>query len=145
VPAPAARPLTPAQHQPHCQDQQAEHGHPIPDQDTVGDVRHDPELGETEYPLRAVDGLAVVPRAPRTTSGRDCHSSYVPCVPESTRDLDCKGVGHRVTVVGPDEYRLDGDDNDGKGCLPSRPAPRESRTPARAGAEMIATLIACGR
>jgi hypothetical protein len=25
-------------------------------------------------------------------------------------------VGHRVTVVGPDDYRLDGDDNDGKGC-----------------------------
>jgi hypothetical protein len=25
-------------------------------------------------------------------------------------------VGHRVTVAGTDEYRLDGDDNDGKGC-----------------------------
>jgi hypothetical protein len=49
-------------------------------------------------------------------SGRGCHSSYVPCVPESPGDLDCKDVGHRVAVVGPDEYRLDGDDNDGKGC-----------------------------
>jgi hypothetical protein len=37
-------------------------------------------------------------------------------VPNSARDLDCKDVGHRVTVVGPDKYRLDGDDNDGKGC-----------------------------
>jgi micrococcal nuclease len=49
-------------------------------------------------------------------SGRGCHSSYVPCVPDSLRDLDCKDVGRRVTVIGPDEYRLDGDDNDGKGC-----------------------------
>jgi endonuclease YncB( thermonuclease family) len=56
------------------------------------------------------------PQPVREPSGRGCHSSYVPCVPESPRDLDCKDVGHRVTVVGPDEYRLDGDDNDGKGC-----------------------------
>jgi endonuclease YncB( thermonuclease family) len=56
------------------------------------------------------------PQPDREPSGRDCHSSYVPCVPNSPRDLDCKDVGHRVTVVGPDTYRLDGDDNDGKGC-----------------------------
>lgn len=49
-------------------------------------------------------------------SARNCHASYIPCVPDSLRDLDCKDVGHRVTVVGTDEYRLDGDDNDGKGC-----------------------------
>jgi hypothetical protein len=37
-------------------------------------------------------------------------------VPDSPRDLDCPDVGHQVRVVGPDEYRLDGSDNDGKGC-----------------------------
>jgi hypothetical protein len=31
-------------------------------------------------------------------------------------------VGHRVTVVGPDKYQLDGDDNDGKGCESYRAA-----------------------
>ncbi len=57
------------------------------------------------------------PQPDREPSGRECHSSYVPCVPDSSpRDLDCKKVGHRVTVVGPDEYRLDGDDNDSMGC-----------------------------
>jgi hypothetical protein len=56
------------------------------------------------------------PQPVREPSGRGCHTSYLPCVPDSSRDLDCKTVGHRVTVVGPDEYGLDGDDNDGKGC-----------------------------
>ncbi|MDN5860451.1 MAG: thermonuclease family protein [Pseudonocardia sp.] len=62
------------------------------------------------------------PRPVSEPSGRDCHPSYVPCVPDSIRDLNCKDVGHRVKVVGPDEYRLDGDDNDGKGCESYPPA-----------------------
>ena len=52
--------------------------------------------------------------APRAGSG--CHPSYTPCVPAGRGDLDCKDVGHRVSVIGPDEYRLDGADNDRKGC-----------------------------
>jgi endonuclease YncB( thermonuclease family) len=59
------------------------------------------------------------PASPPAQSGggsSGCHPSYVPCVPNSPRDLDCPDVGHQVRVVGPDEYRLDGSDNDGKGC-----------------------------
>jgi hypothetical protein len=64
---------------------------------------------------------------PTTTSagggGNECHPSYVgACVPVGVSDVDCLGgsgdgpyyVG-RVTVVGPDVYRLD-HDNDGIGC-----------------------------
>jgi micrococcal nuclease len=50
--------------------------------------------------------------------GGSCHPSYVPCLPV-TDDLDCAEVGSMgvapVDVVGPDSYRLDGD-NDGLGC-----------------------------
>jgi endonuclease YncB( thermonuclease family) len=56
------------------------------------------------------------PPAQSGGGGSGCHPSYVPCVPDSPRDLDCPDVGHQVRVVGPDEYRLDGSDNDGKGC-----------------------------
>jgi len=45
-----------------------------------------------------------------------CHPSYDPCVPNVPHDLDCKDIGFKVTVIGPDEYRLDGSDHDGKGC-----------------------------
>jgi endonuclease YncB( thermonuclease family) len=51
--------------------------------------------------------------APRPSG---CHPSYEPCVPDVPKDLDCGDIGYRVRVVGDDEYRLDGDDNDGKGC-----------------------------
>lgn len=47
--------------------------------------------------------------------GGGCHPSYRPCVPAGRGDLDCPDIGHPVQVVGPDEYRLDGD-NDGEGC-----------------------------
>ncbi|MEM7156566.1 MAG: excalibur calcium-binding domain-containing protein [Myxococcota bacterium] len=47
-----------------------------------------------------------------------CHSSYDPCLPVED-DLDCADVialgAAPVTVVGPDEYGLDRD-NDGIGC-----------------------------
>lgn len=49
----------------------------------------------------------------RESSG--CHPSYTPCVPNGP-DLDCPQIGFAVTVTGPDEFRLDGSDNDGKGC-----------------------------
>jgi hypothetical protein len=35
----------------------------------------------------------------------NCHASYDPCIPDGP-DLDCPDIGHRVTVIGPDEYRL---------------------------------------
>jgi endonuclease YncB( thermonuclease family) len=46
---------------------------------------------------------------------RSCHPSYTPCVPDVSHDLDCADIGFTVRVVGPDEYRLDGD-GDGYGC-----------------------------
>jgi hypothetical protein len=58
-----------------------------------------------------------------TTTAPSCHPSYVgACVPIGVSDVDCRGgsgngpyyVG-RVTVVGPDVYDLDRD-NDGVGC-----------------------------
>jgi hypothetical protein len=61
-------------------------------------------------------------QAPPPTEGSDCHPSYTgACVP-IVSDVDCAGgsgngpyyVG-RVTVVGPDVYDLDRD-NDGVGC-----------------------------
>jgi hypothetical protein len=59
------------------------------------------------------------PSSPRPAG--NCHPSYTPCVPVAS-DVDCEGgrgdgpryVG-RVTVTGPDVYRLD-DDDDGIGC-----------------------------
>lgn len=47
--------------------------------------------------------------------GGGCHPSYTPCVPDGP-DLDCPDIGFMVIVTGPDEFRLDGSDNDGKGC-----------------------------
>ena len=37
-------------------------------------------------------------------------------MPNAGHDLDCKDIGFQVTIIGPDEYRLDGSDNDGLGC-----------------------------
>ena len=51
-------------------------------------------------------------------AGSECHPSYTPCLP-MVGDLDCADVRDMgkapVSVKGPDEYRLDGD-NDGLGC-----------------------------
>jgi hypothetical protein len=47
--------------------------------------------------------------------GRGCHPSYRPCIPND-RDYDCGELPRsNYAVVGPDEYRLDGD-NDGIAC-----------------------------
>ncbi|WP_300017606.1 hypothetical protein [Pseudonocardia sp.] len=46
---------------------------------------------------------------------QNCHPSYTPCVPDGP-DLDCGDIRKLVIVSGPDEFRLDGDDNDGRGC-----------------------------
>ncbi len=56
------------------------------------------------------------------TGGGNCHPSYRPCVPIAS-DVDCAGgdgngpayVDGPITVIGPDEYDLDRD-NDGTAC-----------------------------
>ena len=54
----------------------------------------------------------------------NCHASYKPCLPR-VRDLNCPQIGHRVTVLDADPYRLDADD-DGTGC-DRYPEPRGGR------------------
>ena len=53
-----------------------------------------------------------------TKAASNCHPSYRPCLP-IVGDLDCPDVRAMglapVDVIGPDEYRLDGD-HDGLGC-----------------------------
>lgn len=52
-----------------------------------------------------------------------CHPSYDPCVPIGP-DADCASgsgdgpiyVTQPVRILGPDEYGLDGNNNDGLGC-----------------------------
>lgn len=52
-----------------------------------------------------------------TPSPSDCHPDYDPCIPYFPGDaLNCADVGVSVIVIGTDPYRLDGNDNDGKGC-----------------------------
>lgn len=47
---------------------------------------------------------------------QNCHPSYTPCVPDGP-DLDCGDIRKLVIVTGPDEFRLDGgDDDDDRGC-----------------------------
>jgi micrococcal nuclease len=59
-------------------------------------------------------------KTPKSGSGggSNCHPSYDPCLP-IVADLDCKDVRAMgkapVDVIGPDDYRLDGD-HDGLGC-----------------------------
>jgi hypothetical protein len=56
--------------------------------------------------------------APRS----NCHPSYQLCIPAGP-DLDCHEIGHQVTVVGPDEYRLNADpEKDNTGCDSYPPA-----------------------
>ncbi len=62
---------------------------------------------------------AIVPFVgPEPEPAADCHPSYDPCVPDGP-DLDCPDIRAMglapVDVIGPDEYRLDGD-RDGLGC-----------------------------
>jgi hypothetical protein len=52
--------------------------------------------------------------ASRAAPATSCHPSYDPCLP-ITGDLDCGDIGQTVHVIGPDDYRLDGD-GDGFGC-----------------------------
>lgn len=70
--------------------------------------------------LGASDSPLVDDSSGGTSTGPEdaCHPSYVPCLP-SVDDLDCADVvalgAAPVTVVGIDDYGLDGD-HDGVGC-----------------------------
>jgi len=91
--------------------------------DTAADKARDAELGIWASCDGRVD-LPVVPLVepapvdepdPEPPANADCHPSYDPCVPNAGHDLDCGDIGVPVTVIGPDEYRLDRD-HDGGGC-----------------------------
>ena len=62
-----------------------------------------------------IDPAPVEEPDPEPPANADCHPSYDPCVPNAGHDLDCGDIGFPVTVIGPDEYRLDRD-HDGGGC-----------------------------
>ena len=61
---------------------------------------------------------------PGGAPGGSCHPSYTPCLP-ITGDLDCADLTamgiDKVKVIGPDDYRLDGD-HDGYGSSSRRSA-----------------------
>ena len=74
--------------------------------------------GRVDLPLVAEPAEQPAPvddPAPNGPVGDICHPSYDPCVPNVGHDLDCGDIGFAVTVIGPDEYRLDRD-HDGGGC-----------------------------
>ena len=74
--------------------------------------------GRVDLPLSAVPGPTPLPvvAASEPRANATCHPSYTPCVPNAGHDLDCKDIGFKVTIIGPDVYRLDGSDHDGLGC-----------------------------
>jgi micrococcal nuclease len=47
---------------------------------------------------------------PEPPAKGNCHPSYDPCVPNVDHDLDCIAIGFQVAVIGPEKYRLDGED-----------------------------------
>ena len=83
-----------------CRDLRARYGVPVPS-------------AAPAQPIAAPSPQPALSPAP--TPAPSCHPSYVgACLPPD-RDVDCKDVPNPVTVVGPDVYRLDRD-NDGVGC-----------------------------
>jgi hypothetical protein len=77
-----------------------------------------PSSADTAATVVAVSAVA------QMSANSNCHASYKPCIPR-VRDLDCPHIGHRVTVVDTDVYRLDAD-HDGTGC-DLYPEPTEGR------------------
>jgi hypothetical protein len=74
-----------------------------------------PTTSKTAVPdARAARKSAPKPEAVAVEPASNCHPSYSPCLPDGP-DLDCGDINGQVTVKGPDEYRLDADD-DGTGC-----------------------------
>jgi hypothetical protein len=70
----------------------------------------------TSKPMTSKPAPRTVQAAPKPApeAKSNCHPSYSPCLPDGP-DLDCGDIDGRVVVKGPDEYRLDAD-NDGIGC-----------------------------
>lgn len=81
----------------------------LDDGDTTG-------VGSSGEPPALDDSSGVTSSEPEPV----CHASYDPCLP-IVDDLDCPDVvalgAAPVTVIGPDDYGLDADD-DGIGCEP---------------------------
>ena len=78
-----------------------------------------PSLGPTPAATsKAAPRLTPKPTPKATVKPSSCHPSYTPCLP-IVDDLDCPDVRAMgkapVTVIGPDDYRLD-NDHDGLGC-----------------------------
>lgn len=87
---------------------------PIPDPRPAPEPA--PEPRPAPRPLAApAPTPAPDPPPPREAESANCHPSYTPCVPDGP-DLDCDEIRHEVIVTGPDEFNLDGNDNDGRGC-----------------------------
>ena len=91
---------------------------PDDNDDTLLGRRSEPSPAATSAPwpapTRASRPTPEPTPAPTRAPRPNCHPSYEPCLPDGD-DLDCPKIGHQVKVVGPDEYRLDAD-NDGTGC-----------------------------
>lgn len=49
-------------------------------------------------------------------AGSGCDPNYSPCVPISSKDLDCDDLPGSYLVIGSDPHRLDNDDADDVGC-----------------------------
>lgn len=77
-----------------------------------------PTPGPTVEPTPKPTPKPTANPTPKPKPASKCHSSYDPCLP-IVGDLDCPDVRDLgkapVDVIGPDEYRLDRD-NDGLGC-----------------------------
>lgn len=63
-----------------------------------------------EWSVAAVAGIGQAIASAR----EGCHPSYYPCL-QTGRDVDCADRIAPVLVIGPDDYRLDGD-GDRIGC-----------------------------
>ena len=74
--------------------------------------------GRVDLPLSAVADprRARRPRLAEPPAGSNATPRTRRACPNAGHDLDCKDIGFMVTIIGPDEYRLDGSDHDGKGC-----------------------------
>jgi hypothetical protein len=79
----------------------------------ISTLENTPE--NTMTPLSLENFMVVVPTN-TVPPVANCHPSYIPCLP-IVGDLDCGEISERnIQIVGYDEYRLDGNDQDGWGC-----------------------------
>lgn len=82
-----------------------------------------PPVTQPPAPAPTTREVTQAPPPPPPAPAQECHPSYTPCVPIAS-DVDCEGgsgdgpayVRGPIQVIGPDVYRLDGNDKDGIGC-----------------------------